>query len=146
MSDTFLVTFLHLAIAITGAERGMALDSKNNVLALEKIQMAETSADDFTGFENVKQAYNTKERPHISNNTILDPEFAPNTNTNFSDLRIVIVFTLGEHGAVYIDQHVTKGVIKKEDTEKLIIVADYAMTQNMLHADQDTLKDIYNTL
>ncbi|MEO1442288.1 MAG: hypothetical protein AAFV33_17950 [Chloroflexota bacterium] len=146
MSNAFAVTFLRMAMDVTGAECGMALDSEKSVLALANLTNDDIEADGFAGFANVAQAYEFNERPHITNNMILDPEAAPDTNTNFAALRVVIVFPLDEHGAVYIDQHISRGVIAKTDAEKLMQVADRAIASDMLGADEATLRDLYDSL
>ncbi|MEM6283201.1 MAG: hypothetical protein AAF787_13480 [Chloroflexota bacterium] len=145
MSDAFAVTFLHLALDVTGAERGMALDSARNVMDMVNMTEATFDEGDFTGFINVQQAYERNERPHITNNIILDEAAAPDTNTNFAALRVVIVFTMDDHGAVYIDQHISHGVIPKADVEQLMLVADHAIANDMLAADVQTLRDLYDS-
>lgn len=143
MSETFPIHFLQLALAVTGAERGMAVDRDLTVLHTVNLPEDPTQEADFVGFENIRQAYDTDERPHITNNVILDSQAAPNTNTNFANLRLVVVFPLDELGAVYIDKHVSQGVIVQEDAERLMRLAAHLIRKERLDINPDDLHALY---
>lgn len=143
MSDTFLNRFMRLALDVTGAERGMVVDSDLNVVSAVDLPDNVIQTDDFSGFENIRQAYRTGERPHITNNVILEDDAAPTTNTNFANLRLVVVFPLDEMGAVYIDKHITQGVIDKTDAERLMRLAEHLIEQGQLELTQEAMSERY---
>ncbi len=142
----FLTTFLAFALQASTAERGMAVDGDMTVVGLENLTQAEIDAPAFTGFENIRQAYERNERPHISNNQILDPQSAPKTNTNFANLRLVVVFPFDDLGAVYIDQHVSTGAPEKNQIERLMATAYEVIGSGELNVTLDDLNTIYTSL
>lgn len=119
MSHNFPLAFMHFAVEATGAERAMAIAPDGSVLGVQGLTEATLQSTDFTGFRNIEQAVASGEQPHITNNMVLDPDAAPNTNTNFADLRLVVVFPLAGEGFVYIDQHVRNGVIEQTVVDRL---------------------------
>ena len=146
MSDMLPVRFMHFALAITGAQRGMAVDTNGTVLAAVNLSDAELSAPDFTGFINIEQAVASSERPYVTNNLIPDPDDAPNTNTNFTNLRLVVIFPLDAQGAVYIDQHVNQGVLPNAEIARLMRVAEMLMTSDETDADDAKFRAVYDQL
>ncbi len=119
MSHNFAKAFMHFAVQITGAERAMAVTPDGTVLDAHGLSEETLQSEGFTGFRNIQQATETGEAPHVTNNMVLDPEAAPSTNTNFANLRLVVVFTLGDEGFVYVDQHVRSGVIEQDTADRL---------------------------
>jgi hypothetical protein len=115
----FMKHLMHFALTVSDAERAVAFDAENRVLAYENISEEDIYAPTFSGFQNVAQALAANEQPHITNNMILEPNLAPTTNTNFANLRLVVVFPLGEYGSVYIDQHVRRGVVDKARVHRI---------------------------
>ncbi|MFZ4814658.1 MAG: hypothetical protein ACOYL5_08990 [Phototrophicaceae bacterium] len=145
--EPFAVRFMKVALAITQMERGMTVDQALQVIATENLTPEQIQLPSFTGFINIQQAIAKREAPHITNNLILEESAAPTTNTNFANLRLVVIFPLGEHGFVYIDQHVRRGVISPEIAKRLMQVAEHYMTAT---TQPDTLeaemRDYYITL
>jgi hypothetical protein len=119
MSDVFLEHLMRFVLDATQAERGMAVNPQSEVVSLVNINEEETRASDFTGFRNIEQAFEANEKPYITNNLIVEPNMAPTTNTNFANLRLVLVFAFEGIGAVYIDQHIRQGVIKQDVAEQV---------------------------
>ncbi|MEO0560915.1 MAG: hypothetical protein AAF125_02305 [Chloroflexota bacterium] len=124
MTENFLNHLMHFAIYATGAERGMAVNAAGEVVAVQGLPDDIASDSTFTGFRNIEQAYQDGERPHITNNMILDVSQAPKTNTNFANLRLVAVFLLDDMGAVYVDIRVRRGVIGQEDATRVQELAE----------------------
>lgn len=124
MNHNFPKAFMHFTVQLTGVERAMAVAPDGTVLDAHGLTEAMINGETFTGFQNIQQAIDSGEAPHVTNNTILDPEAAPNTNTNFANLRVVVVFPLGDEGFVYVDQHVRHGVIEQDVLERLQQFAD----------------------
>jgi len=110
---------MHFARQLTGAERAMAVAPDGAVLDTHGLTSEMIQAEDFTGFRNIEQAVASNETPHITNNGVLEPEAAPTTNTNFANLRLVVIFTLGDAGFVYVDQYVRNGAIDQETTQRI---------------------------
>lgn len=114
MSDKLLTNLMHFALRVTGAKRGMALDTATRVVAFEGLTEEDIAKPGFTGFDNVIKAYTTNGKPYLTNNMVLDPAEAPTTNTMFTDLRLVVVFPLAHLGAIYIDQPIRDGVLEPD--------------------------------
>jgi hypothetical protein len=99
MSATFLSNFMWLAQDVTGAERAMVTDGDLAILATVNLEQADLMSTQFNGIEIIRQALDDGE-PIITNNAVIDPRRAPVTNTNFSNLRVVVVIPIEELGAV----------------------------------------------
>lgn len=138
MSNAFLAELMRFAVSVTGTERGLAVNRAGEVVAQQNITDEELHDSEFTGFQNIRQAYETGEAPHITNNMILNPDMAPNTNTNFANLRMVVVFTLDDLGAIYIDQHVRMGVVPRPVAERIMgVMMDAASRGQMTITSQE---------
>ena len=142
MSDQFLARFMNVALNVTTAERGMAVNSKGTVVASTNLTEQITDPD-FSGFKNIEQAYLDNDAPHITNNMILDPNMAPTTNTNFANLHMVVVFPLEGIGAIYIDQHVRKGVVPPHIATRIMNMAQSIVKQGRLDATEDEMTALY---
>jgi hypothetical protein len=120
MSNSFLARLLSVAQKVTQAERGFAV---NNALeVLEKFNVDDTTLKDqtFREFSHtwLKRALDDG-KTIITNNIITDPAQAPNTNTNFSNLRVVVCIPVQTHGAIYLDQHIRNGIIPRDVIDRL---------------------------
>src|SRR6185369_14262543 len=111
MSDHLLSKLMRVAKQITRAERAMAVDSELNVLDTLNLEQAVLNAPHFheVAMVSLRRAIDRNESI-ITNNIITDPAQAPVTNTNFTDLRVVVVLPVMDHGAVYLDQHIRYGI------------------------------------
>jgi hypothetical protein len=119
LSEKLLTNLMHFALRVTGAERGMALDSTSQVVALVGLTEDELASPEFTGFDNIVKALSLGSRPFLTNNMILDPSDAPITNTMFTDLRLVVVFPFDQLGAIYIDQPIRDGVLQQDMLDQI---------------------------
>lgn len=131
----------------TGAQRGLAVDSDLTVLDAVNVTEADYDAEDFTAFACIREAYRASKRPLVTNNAFLDDESAPNTNQTMTDLRVVVVFPLKTHGAVYIDRLVNAGMIPREEVFHLMRVAEAALEQpDTIALDVDALEALYQSV
>ena len=101
----------------------MAVDHEGGVIALQNLTEADIASESFTGFKNIAQVAPGSTSPFITNNMVLDANMASATNTNFANLRLVIVFPLSNIGSVYIDQHVRQGVVTPQMADRLMRTA-----------------------
>lgn len=113
----------------TGAQRGLAVDSDLTVLDTVNVTEADYDAEDFTAFACIRKAYRASQRPFVTNNLFLDAAAAPNTNQTLTNLRLVVVFPLEKHGAVYVDRLVSAGMIPQQEAQHLMRVAEAALAQ-----------------
>ena len=124
MSDHLLTKFLHLSQEITHAERLLAVDADMKVVDRIDLSDEELDSPEFTKIAepNLKQAF-AKGEVIVTNNLIADEVQAPNTNTNFSELRIVVLFPVANVGAIYMDKRIRSGMIARESVDKLAALA-----------------------
>jgi hypothetical protein len=124
MTEEFLVRFMHAAQEVTKAERLLAVDA--NMMPVDSIDLEqdEIDSDEFKAIlePNLKQAIERGE-VIITNNLITGDVKAPTTNTNFSELRFVILIPIGNVGAIYLDKRVRMGMIAREAVDKLRLLA-----------------------
>lgn len=140
MSEQFAVRFMHFALEVTGAERGLAVDTSLNPLGTVGLDEHTLNDADFTGVQNVQRAILVGTTPYIANNMILDPNAAPVTNTNFANLRLVVVFLLGREGAVYLDRHVRSGAVDRGMAEQLQGLADGWIAADETHITLEVMR------
>jgi len=145
MSDSFVSNFMRAAVYITGMERALAVNMDMEILDSMDLQQADIESERFTGVEAIQKAF-ASGRYEITNNLKIDPAKAPTTNTNFSDLRVVIVLPLMGHGAVYLDRPLRGGMIPKEVIEKLMALAEYVVQQEQTEANASDLAAMYEQL
>jgi hypothetical protein len=138
--ERFLEIFLRTAKRITKAERGFAVDGDLNAFSYANID-AETVADPaFSGlaFQTLQQALETGEAI-VTNNMVADPAQAPQTNTNFANLMVVVALPVGKYGAVYLDQHIRNGIIAKHTTDRLVRLANQTLDKGQVDISEDEL-------
>ena len=144
MDSTFLSNFLKVAKRITHAERCMVVDTNLKVLDSINIDQAmiETSAFGEFAMECLREALDTGDAV-ITNNVITDPSDAPTTNTNFSNLRVVVALPIKDQGAVYLDQHIRNGIIPKQMIERIMRLISYIQENKLEDKDESELYDLY---
>jgi hypothetical protein len=147
MSDTFLSKFLSVAKQITRAERGMAVDADLEIVALLDLDTDAVNDPSFSQFAEIwlRRALETDETI-ITNNIITDATKAPNTNTNFSNLRVVVVIPVRDHGAVYLDQHIRHGIIPRDTIERLTQMINSVQQDKNEHLSEGEMIEIYEKL
>jgi len=145
MGKAFLATFAQFVHTVTGAARGMAVDAELKAVALLDIDEADLQNDDFNTLAAEVMAQAMKDgEAIITNNMITDPDMAPVTNTNFTDLRIIVAMPVGDLGAIYIDQPVRSGVISNEQVNSLIAFAQQLVADEQFEFSVDELVEQYN--
>lgn len=146
-SNEFLANFVHLAHHITRAERGMAVDNDLRVCELINLDQTVIERTDFSELAagTMVQAIQQQE-PVITNNMITDPASAPVTNTNFSDLRVIVAIPVGGLGAIYLDQHIRNGIIARATTDRLMAFGDAIVANGQTNLDLDTLMNMYQMM
>jgi hypothetical protein len=115
MSNSFLARLLSVAHQVTQAERGFAVN--NDLKVLEKFNVDDSVLEE-QSFRDFAHTWLTRAlddgKTIITNNIITDPSKAPNTNTNFANLRVVVCIPVKAHGAIYLDQHIRNGIIPRD--------------------------------
>ncbi len=147
MPSDFLIKFMNVARQNTGADRFMAIDDTLTAQEMINVTPEVATSPDFSRIaqQSVYQALESGE-PVITNNVITDPSQAPVTNTNFSDLRVIVVIPVPNHGALYLDQHIRKGVIPRETIEQLAHFARHVVAHGLTDVSQDELFSLYESM
>lgn len=122
MSNNFLVNLMHFSLQETGAERALAVDGDLEIVGVVNLDEEAMRSREFNAMDCVERALNSGQ-PLITNNAVLDPGQAPVTNTQFRNLRLVVVIPVVGFGAVYLDQPINKGIIPKEIVNRLMTLA-----------------------
>lgn len=147
MSQEFLAHFLKAALEITQAERGFAVDESLDVQALINLDEAVLQSPDFAdlAFQALQNAIRQRETV-LTNNVITDPAQAPITNTNFSDLRVIVAIPAIGIGAIYLDQHIRNGIIPREQIEKLRELASRLIGTNHVDMSDDEMVALFQRM
>lgn len=145
MSNTFLSNFMRFALQKTGAERALAADSDLAIIDMINLDQADIMDDTFFGIETIRQALDSGEAI-VTNNAVTNVSNAPLTNTNFSNLRVVVVIPIADYGAIYLDQSIRNGVIPKETIDRLVAVSDYYADSDELEASEEELSEVYHQM
>ena len=145
MSATFLSNFMRIALQKTSAERGLACDLEMGIMDMVNMEQSDVLSTRFTGMDNMRKALATGEAI-ITNNAVMDPALAPVTNTNFSNLRVVVVIPLADYGAVYVDQPIRRGIIAREIVNRLMLLANYVMENSLIESSTDQLDALYEEI
>ncbi len=145
MSASFLSNFMRFTLETTGAERGLACDTELEIVDQVNIEQADIMSERFTGIETMRRALQSGESV-ITNNAVMDPSLAPVTNTNFSNLRVIVVIPLVGYGAVYVDQSIRQGIIAKEVVDKLTILGNHILENGQTDVDELELSNLYQQM
>lgn len=147
MSDHFLVKFMRIAQEITNSERGFAVDSQLNVLDMINLthEIIQTERFSNVATQNLQKALKSG-NAILTNNIITDPSQAPVTNTNFSDLRVVIIIPVTQRGAIYLDQSIRQGIPHQSVLDKLAQLATYLLDNGMEDCSEAEIKNQYMAL
>ena len=148
MSESFLIPFMQAAQSITNAERGMAVDTELEVLAT--INLSDTDLQDRAFNESAVNALTQamdKGEPIITNNLIVDPAQAPNTNTSLANLRFVVGIPVPEIGAVYLDQRIRTGaLISQEIVQNLMELVKHIQANQLENSTVEAMFEIYRQI
>lgn len=144
---TLLRHLLEATVQITGAERGLAVDANHAVVHALNFEQEVTADAEFWGF--VVQAFEQAAQagqPMLTNNVITDPNLAPTTNTNFSNLRVVLVMPVQNQGYLYIDQPIKRGAFTREQIERLTHVIAQIDPANHNAITQQDIVSLYESV
>ena len=142
MSAEFLSNFMQFSLQTTGADRGLACDTELSIIAQANLDQVDVMDEKFTGFETMRRAF-TEGAPVITNNAVMDASLAPQTNTNFSNLRVVVVIPLMNCGAIYLDQPIRRGIISKIIVNKLFTLGNHILENDQLDISEEGLSQLY---
>ena len=147
MSTTFLETFLHVAMKITHADRGMSVDGDMQIINSVKVTQEDLESELFIkcAMNSLQDAMDSGEAI-ITNNVIADISDAPTTNTNFSDLRIVVTIPVEGIGAIYFDKAIRVGIITKQAIEKLSRLVAHIQDNQLEDSSEEELRSLYTQI
>lgn len=147
MSNHFLVNFMYAAKTITKAQRGMAVDADLQLLDTINLSQDIINSNLFqeVASNNLNRALQ-KGEAIITNNMITDPSQAPVTNTNFADLRVVIIIPVDGYGAVYLDQPLRYGIIARSVIDKLVRLAMFILENQLEDGSPEQIEAWYGEL
>ena len=146
MDTNFLENLLEAVIEITDAERGLAVSEDLAIQKVNNVEITSLESESFMEFANetMQQAIDAQ-NAIVTNNIITDISDAPTTNTNFSDLRVIVALPIKNQGAVYVDQHIRNGVIPKGMTDKLMQTVRKITTSGDLTLTKDQIIAIFDS-
>jgi hypothetical protein len=145
MSESFLSNFMHVTLQITGAERALAVDQDLAIIDMVNLEQSDVLADNFIGIDVIQKALASGEAI-VTNNAVSSASAAPNTNTNFSNLRLVVVIPAAGYGAVYVDQLMRKGVIPKDKINRLMVLGEQIAQSGQLELSADEMDERYQQM
>ncbi|NWF70629.1 MAG: hypothetical protein HXY40_16205 [Chloroflexi bacterium] len=147
MSDHFLSALMRTAKDITQAERALAVDVDLNVLETLNLDTPTLNSAHFQEVATgaLRRGLDNNEAI-ITNNIITDPAQAPVTNTNFTDLRVVVVIPVKGRGAVYLDQHIRHGIIPRQTIDKLMRLVRQVMSSAESEPGAEALHTMYQQM
>jgi hypothetical protein len=147
MGADFLGKFLRVARTITQAERGMAVDANFTLLDAINLTPQMIESRQFSDVaEPCLQRAQERNEAIITNNIITDPSQAPVTNTNFTDLRVVVVIPIKGQGAIYLDQHIRRGIIARDTIDKLMRLGAQIVDNGLEASSESEILALYKGL
>ena len=147
MSDSILSAVMRVAKEITRAERGMSVTSDLTIIDMENIA-TDTVTDEAFQTAALKPLAKAMESNQsvLTNNIITDLAQAPVTNTNFTDLRVIVAIPVPGRGAIYLDQHIRAGMFQRDIIDRLNRMVAEIVEQDDLSLDADQIRQIYDAL
>lgn len=147
MSDIFLTRFLNVALQVTQADRGTAVDRDMVVLSTVNILDHNPDEPNFADFARSQLARAIDDgQTIITNNIITDPRLAPKTNTALANLRFVVVIPVKDFGAVYLDRLIRHGIIPRDIIDKLNQVVRGISAGKVNDVSEDDMLDMFYRL
>lgn len=147
MSDIFLTRFLNVALEVTQADRGTAVDRNMEVLAAVNILDHDPDEPNFGDFARSQLGRAIEDgQTIITNNIITDPRLAPKTNTALANLRFVVVIPVKDFGAVYLDRLIRHGIIPRDIIDKLNQVVRGVPAGKVNDVSEDDMLDMFYRL
>jgi len=147
MSDSILSAVMRVAKEITRAERGMSVNSELTVVDVDNLteEIIEDHSFQDVALKSLSQAMETNQSV-LTNNIITDPAQAPITNTNFTDLRVIVTIPVEGEGAIYLDQHIRNGMFQRDTIDRLNRMVGAMMALDNPPSDPADLRKIYDDL
>jgi hypothetical protein len=147
MSNSILSAIMRTAKDITDAERAMTVISDLTVVDVDNLSLDTINDEAFqdVALKCLSQAMETNESV-LTNNIITDPSQAPVTNTNFTDLRIIVAIPVQGEGAVYLDQHIRNGMFQRDTIDKLNRMVAHVVDLDDRSLGESELRQIYDDL
>jgi len=144
MTRAFLINFMQAAKSVSSAERCLVVDRELEVIDYDNIDEDTLYSKDFQNVvvASIQEALKNDDVV-LTNNRITDPAQAPTTNTNYTDLRVVVALPIGKIGALYMDQHIRVGIMPKPMIDRLANLANHLIDNNLLDASVDEIKSLY---
>lgn len=117
--------FLNQLIGSVWSGRGVVVNPHLQPLAIENFDAEKFNDPSFVATLHLEKAIQTG-KIEIGNDAILSAQ-APNTNTNMSDIRGVVIIPIEGHGALYLDQPIRVGIIPRFTVDKIAqLLHEYA--------------------
>lgn len=145
MSTALLTTLMHFTLEKTETERGLAVDTQLNTVAVQGLSEEDIKAQGFIGMDVLTEQMKSGE-PIVTNNLITDPAQAPVTNTSYVDLRMILVLPVAGKGGIYVDLLVSQGIIHNDEVERLNKVIHRVLETGQDDASIEELNRLYDEI
>jgi hypothetical protein len=143
MNPSFLTSLMQVALQQTGADRAMVCDTNMAIVASVKLEPEDILSEQLTDF--LRKAMETGE-PVVTNNAVKEPTQAPNTKTNYDNLRGVVVIPVSGHGALYLDRPLKQGIIAKSVVNKLVKLARQTAQNTQTETTESSLQELFQQI
>jgi hypothetical protein len=143
MSELFLENFMYAAKDITSAETSIAVDVNLQLVVVDPAQ--DTADIEELAAQCLRDALESGQAI-ITNNIVTDPADAPTTNTNFSDLKVVVALPVANYGAIYLDRSIRSGIIPKQTIDRLMRLANHVTQSGQEDKNRGELVALYEEI
>jgi hypothetical protein len=147
MNNAYLANFLQLAKQVTQAERGLVVDTHESIIAMDGLDEDALQTGNLQSLikQTVRDALD-ENKAILSNNIIRDPSEAPDTNTAFRNLRLMVGIPVEQLGVIYLDKQVRNGVILRQDIEQLQRFGQFLIEQGLTDLDAAAMYERYQQM
>lgn len=129
MAEGLLTRLLRHALNETRVDRIYAFDTHGTLVEsaiLDSVAPVEPEISDY--MRGLVERANQTGGLILSNNTFIDPNQAPNTNTSIQNLRIYVVLPVQGYGVLFLDQPIGSGIVPRPTIDKLFALCQRAAT------------------
>lgn len=120
MTEGLLTRLLRFALSETRVDRVYAFDTDGTLIEHAILDQSTAPAPEISDFmRGLVQRANQTGQLILSNNTFIDPNQAPNTNTSIQNLRIYVVLPVQGYGVLFLDQPIGSGIVPRPTIDKL---------------------------
>ena len=138
MAEGLLTRLLRFALSETRVDRIYAFDTVGTLIEHVILDQGTAPVPDVSEYmRGLIQRANQTGQLILSNNTFIDPNQAPNTNTSIQNLRIYVVLPVQGYGVLFLDQPIGSGIVPRPTIDKLFALCQRAA----LATTPDTLTD-----